>query len=416
MGRNLNNRSFEVLGVDQRIWLSLETGGFGDGATGGLLPQAAGAVEHITADIKFNIPREDSAARSGRSVVTRLSGKKEVEVSYESYIIPGTPSGGNPTLPPMHPFLLCAFGAVDTSDPSKIVYSLSRLNGNSFRMLEELTHYSRLATGCVADTISFSLAGDGKAQFKMSGFAQDVKVGGSATLSADVSASNDLVLQTGEGDLFEVGGSIDVIQAADGDTAIATARKITGIVGDTLTVDGAAITASEDDIVIGHAPATYSPLTSENALLGLKGSVSIAGYTGLGLCEVISADIELKNNFTKRDFAYGKSSICGYLPDKRRNISVKLKVLLTKDNFGLFMRNKKFIQEDLTITLEPQDIPAPSFSSSDARTFKWHFPKVEFNIPPITAPADGYVPLELEGVALASDINNTDDEMTLTIE
>jgi len=32
------------------------------------VPQASGAIEHIAADVKFDIPREDSGARSGRSL------------------------------------------------------------------------------------------------------------------------------------------------------------------------------------------------------------------------------------------------------------------------------------------------------------------------------------------------------------
>ena len=43
MARNINARSFEVLGVDQKIWAVLESGGFGDQATGGLLPQGSTA-------------------------------------------------------------------------------------------------------------------------------------------------------------------------------------------------------------------------------------------------------------------------------------------------------------------------------------------------------------------------------------
>ncbi len=64
MSRNLLNRSYESLGLDQKLWIAQETGGYGEKATGGLIPLAAGAVEHITFDLGFDIPREDSAARS----------------------------------------------------------------------------------------------------------------------------------------------------------------------------------------------------------------------------------------------------------------------------------------------------------------------------------------------------------------
>ncbi|MDZ4810755.1 MAG: hypothetical protein SGI96_21170 [Bacteroidota bacterium] len=521
MARNLLNRSFEVIGLDQRIWLSQEVGGYGEDATAGLVPVAAGAAEHISGNVTFDIPRDDSAARSGRSLVTRLSGKKTVEVAWESYIIPGTPDGlGNPTLPPLHPILLSAFGDTDLSDPTKIIYKLSRLNDKTFRMLEEASHYSRLATGCVGESVTFNLAGDDKAQFTMEGFGQDVLVAGSSFLdqaltgspvaatlvvqdltytSVSLDSSGNLVtiqytaggvagseavnvigsaisvqIETGvstatqvktavdgfpaaaalvtvavsgvganaqgayvpnnlsgglganelkvsldNGQKFEVGAYIDTIDVADGNTYTNTAKLIVavgaGVNKDIIQVGSALAAALFGDFVVGHAPSVYEPITSENALLGLKGSIIFAGVSGTP-CEIISAEITLTNNFTKKDFLFGTSKSCGYIPDKRRSVELKVSMLLNKDNFSFFMRNKRFVHENVTITLEPQDIPAPSFTTSTGRTFKFEFPKVEFNIPPIEQPADSYVTLELEGVALADDINNTDNEMVLTIE
>jgi len=524
--RNLNSRSFEVLGVDQKIWLSQETGGYGEAATGGLIPDETGAIEHITADVKFDIPREDSAARSGRSLVTRLSGKINVEFSFESYIIPGTPDAlGNPTFPPTHAFILSAFGDVDTSNPAEIVYKLSRLNDKSFRLIEEATHYARLTTGCVIDTVTFSLPGDGKAQFKADGFAQNSFIAGEGNLSQAITGveqlaqlieqdltfdakpgsgingnliniiyiaggvagsevvtvvdndievqiddgvssalevktaldgnidaaalitttisgvpggsqsiftpakylvgglgTNDIKVGDGEGNRYEVGALIDIIQGVDGNTIIESQREITVVYditspnADIITVGGAALAASViGDFVIGHAPENYDPITSENALLGLKGSFSVAGYQ-LSECEMITAEIAIANNYTKKDFIYGTNKICGYIPDKRRSVTLKVDVLLNKNNFSFYMRNKKFVAENVTLTLEPNDIPAPSFASSVGRTFEFNLPKVEFNIPSIENPGDSYVTLSLEGVALATSTNSLDDEMTLTIK
>lgn len=524
MGRRLLSRSFEVLGVDQKIWLSIETGGYGEAATGGLLPDATGAIEHITADVTFDIPREDSASRSGRSLVTRLSGKITVEFSFESYICPGTPDAlGNPTLPPIHAFLLSAFGEVDLTNPAEIKYKLSRLNDKSFRIIEEATHYARLTTGCVIDTVTFSLPGDGKATFKAEGFAQDSLVAGSANLTqaltgaeqlaslveqdltytgktgsgidanlisisyvaggtagsegvsvvgnaievaiddgvstasqietaingdldasalvdvaltgSDVAQSvtaqpnflsgglgtNDVKVDVGEGNRFEVNSIVDIIDGVDGDTVIEQARKVVATYegtqnSDIITLDGAALsTGAVGDFLVGHAPEDYDPITSENALLGLRGTFTVAGFN-VGDCELIMAEIAVANNYTKKDFLYGTNKICGYIPDKRRSVTVKLDVLLNRENFSFYMRNKKFIAEDITITLEPNDIPAPSFDSAVGRTFEFKMPRVEFNIPPIENPSDAYVTLSLEGVALAVDTNDLDSELTLTIK
>jgi hypothetical protein len=265
MARDLNNRSNVFVGIDQRLWVVTETGGFGRDATGGTFPVASNGLEHVNAKIEFNIPREDAAHRSGRSRVVRLSGKKEVKFSYEGYIIPGTPSSGDPTLPDIHPMLLSAFGSVDETDANKKIYKLTRSSASSFRFLEEGTHFSRLAVGCVADVVTFTLPGDGKAMVKFEGFGQDVISAGESLAAAIGTTTNDVTVTTGTGQRYEVGSFIDIISAADGSTRIAASRKITAIVGDVLTFDGAAVSFAVGDIVVGAAP-DFTADSSENAL------------------------------------------------------------------------------------------------------------------------------------------------------
>lgn len=413
-GRKLKARSHEFLGVDQKVWLGQESGGFGDAATGGLVPAESTAIDFVSCDVKFDIPREDSPSRSGRSVVARLSGKKTVELKIESHIIPGTPVGVNPTLPPMHPLILSAFGDVDLSNPAEIKYKLSRFNGNSARILEEATHYSRLVVGCIADKLTFTLPGDGKAMMSFEGFAQDAYLSGSSKLSAATTADNVVEVEVGHGFRFEIDSYIDILLAADGNTPVVTQRKVISVTGDLVEVDGLPFTADIGDYIMGHAPDDYQPITAEYALLGLKGSFNVAGYP-IGGCELISAEIGLGNNYTKKDFLYGTDKICGFIPDKRREVSVKLEVLLNKDTLSFYMRNKQFVAEDVTITLEPQRIPGPAFTTSAGRTFTFRLPRVEFNIPPIENPADSYVTLSLEGIALAPSSNDLDEEFTLVI-
>lgn len=412
MARDILNRCNQTVGIDQRLWVVLETGGYGRNATGGLFPLAANGIEHVNMKMEFNIPREDAAHRSGRSRVVRLSGKKEVKFSYEGYIVPGTPSGANPTLPDSHPMLLSAFGAVDETNPAQKVYSLTRCTTASFRMLEEATHFSRLATGLVADTLTFSLPGDGKAMMKVEGFGQDVISAGQAEASVLGSSTNSVTLGTGQGQYFELDSYIDIIDQTDGNTRIAASRKITAIVGDVLTFDGAAVSFAVGDIVIGAAP-DFTADSAENALLGLRGSFSTA-QSGTIDCELLSAEISLKNNYTQINFAYGTDSTCGFLADKRRDVSIKFDVLLTKANYDFYQRNKSFIADAVTIVLQPQLIPAP-INAAAGRTWTFTMPKVEFNTPQIEQPGDSYVKLSLEGVALAADINTPGGELVLTL-
>lgn len=415
MSRNLLTRSIEQVGLDQRIWALLEVGGYGD-ASSSASPAAANSVGHTAASIEFSIPRENSAFRSSRSVVSRLSGKKEVKWSLETYIIPGAPDGSShPTAPDVDPMLQTAFGTLTTSDPTKRIYSLARGNSKSFRMLEEGTHFSRLAVGCACDTVTFTLPGDGKAMVKFEGFGQDVYFAGEAALSAGVAAANDLILSTGQSGRFEVGGYIDILDKDDGITSkTTTARKITAINSgtDTLTVSGATITADLGDIVIGYAPA-FTPQDATNALLGLRGSFST---TALGTvdAQLLKAEIIIKNNYTDKGQFYGTSKTQGYIADKRRSVSVKLEVMLTRDNIEFYTNNKTFVADGLVIVLQPQNIPAP-MNAALGRTFTFTLPRVEFNVPKLDQPADGFLKLQLEGTALATDLNTTDTELTLQI-
>lgn len=414
MARDINNRALENIGLDQRVWVISETGGYGTDATGGLIPTATDALEHVNAKIDFTIPRDDAAHRSGRSRVTRLSGKKDVKWSYEGYIIPADPTGSNPNLPDIHPMLVTAFGSCVETDVAKKVYTLTRTSTRSFRMLEEGTHFSRLAVGCVCDTATFTLPGDGKAMLKMEGFGQDAFIAGQSTLASATVAANDVTVQTGHGGRFQVGSYTDLIQASDGSTRIAASRKITAITGDVLTLSGAVFSASTSDILIGAAPDFTGATPSSSALLGLKGSFSTTNM-GTVDCDLMSAEISIKNNYTPRTNTYGKATICGFVTDKRREIAVKLDILLTKANYEFYSNNAKFTADNLTITLAPQDIPAPAVSDATGRTFKFKLPRVEFNVPSLEQPSDGYIKLSLEGVALATDINTLDTEMTLEI-
>lgn len=420
MSRDLNQRSNTFVGIDQRLWLKLETGGFGRAATGGLFPVATDGLEHVTASIQYDIPRDDAAHRSGRSRVVRLSGKKDVKFSLETYIIPGTPSGSNPTLPDIHPMLLSAFGAVDTTtDPTKIVYSLTRASADSFRFLEEGSHFSRLAIGCVADSVTFTLPGDGKAMVKFEGFGQDVISAGESTALSIGSSTNTIEVAVGTGSRYEVGSYIDIIAASDGSTRIAASRPISAISlatgtngGDELTFGGAAVSFAIGDIAVGAAP-DFTADSAADALLGLKGTLTTGAFGALD-CDLLSAEITLKNNYTQKNFVYGTDSICGFIADKRREVGLKFDILLTKDNFDFYQRNKNFIADSVEISLAPQAIPAP-INAAAGRTFRFKFNKVEFNIPQIDQPGDSYVKLSLEGVALAQSVNSNNNEFSLEI-
>lgn len=429
MGRDLNNRALQNVGIDQRIWILTETGGYGDTATGGLFPVLTNAIEHTTAKMEFTIGRENATHRSGRSLVVRLPKKRELKWSFESYIVPSPVQSGTnyPNLPDMHPFLLSAFGGFDnTTNPAAITYILERSTTSAIRVLEEGTHFSQVAVGCVADELTFTLSGDGKSMMKVSGFGSDSYLAGQTNVATTAAAgtsgtatSMTIPVTTGQGARIELNSYIDVISATDGNTRKLAAALVTGVVGDNVTVAlpssyaGDTPAIASGDYVIGAAP-DYTPTSSAAALLGLNGTFTtdLTGITGYD--DLINAEITLKNNYTQKNFNYGTDHTTGFIADKRREVSLKLDILLTQANWEFYAKNRRFIAEDISLTIAPQSLPGLTVPTV-GQTFTFNFPRVEFNVPVLDQPADGYIKITLEGVALSTDINTPNQEMTLTI-
>jgi hypothetical protein len=245
------------------------------------------------------------------------------------------------------------------------------------------------------------------AMASFSGFAQTVLDAQRSTLAADAVASNDLVLQTGHGKRFDVGAFVSVADQVTG-ALTAENREITAITGDTLTVDGAAISANENDLVVPAELDAATTLTSDKAMIGLVGSVSIDG-DDLD-CVVTSAEISVNNNFTPRDNIYGTDKICGFLNDTRREVSMSMELQMDAAVYDLFRTSKRLENSAVILKLKPNNGDAAL-----GRTFTFSLPKVSFDIPEVTYEADGVVLLSFEGRALSSAAGTPNDEMTLTI-
>ena len=186
-------------------------------------------------------------------------------------------------------------------------------------------------------------------------------------------------------------------------------RKVLAVVGDTLTVDGAAMSAAEDDLVTPMVLDSTGFGVSEDAMVGLEGELTISNISGLE-CNVLSAEVSINNNFTARNNIYGTEKICGFLNDQRREVMVTAEIQLDRDNYDLYRRSKNFETADVTLKLKPNNGDAAL-----GRTFTFNFPKVEFNIPSIERPTDGPIVLSFEGKCLSTDASTPDSEGTLTV-
>lgn len=400
------------IGLNEQLWLTCEDA-YGAAATTGLFPTDTDAVEHLSFNLAYTQPREDSEARSGRSLATRLSQKIEVTFTSEFYIISAEPTGGGndePGLPDIHPLLLSCFGSVDETDPLKKVYNFVSCNDKSFRAYLLGDRLSRLGLGMVASQATFSLSGDDMAKVSFEGFGQTDLYAGVATLSAPAAASNDLVLQTGEGYLYDVGQHVHVIDQGTG-AETASNREILSINGDTLTVDGAAITAAANDLVTPVDLDATGVLTSDKALVGLSGDISIDGLGSLtDNCTILSAEINVNQNLSPQNAIFGTDRICGFLNDNRREVTISLEVQIDDKGYDLYRRARRFQTSDIRVQLKPND-----GSSAVGKTWTWDLDRVEFDIPEIEYPNEGAVVVTFEGRALSSSASNPNDELVLTI-
>jgi len=288
-----------------------------------------------------------------------------------------------------------------------LIYDARTAPNVTFSIFEIGDKWCKQGRGCFVESAGMSFPGDGEAKCEWAGSgATSVMVGvGKSTARNDV--GNTVTVAAGEGVYFPVGALV-MITKSDGvtrssDTPANTARAVTAVVGDVVTLSGAPLTdadgAASPVYLVYYEPATRSGI--DNPVTGLKGSVTIPS---IGSQVIRSAKVDIKNGHELIKNGFGSDSLSGALftSGGRLEATLTVELNLNAKVLALFNNVQTFTAQACTIIL----------GSSVGRHLEILTPRVYFKVPAVTVPENGSIPVSFEGTCLQSSLDAS-DEITL---
>lgn len=358
--------------------------------------------------INFSRPVESSPHRSGRHHTTPIEKKSSTEWTLPTLFNIDTAVGA-PGVTEIDTGIRLLnksmFGKEDTA--AGPLFTTATVPNTTFTLLENGDKWAIQAVGAFVESANMSFPGDGEAMTEWAGSAKNaVHIGVAKTTVDNTGAGpSTITLETGEGLRFKAGGQIMLVEA-DGlarsaDTPDGSPLEIVSISGDVLTVAGALADAdgSAADIYVTYYE-PESPTAINEPLVGLVGSITIAGFTSLDC--VRSATINCTNNHELQNNCFGETGLGGslFIPGGRFTAELSLEINLNAELLELI--NK--IRDDLT----GEDIQL-ILGDAAGRHLEVNLDKVIFSVPEVSVPDTGPIPVTLVGNAYQSGIDAFDE-------
>ena len=360
--------------------------------------------------LTYGQPLESSPHRSGRHNNNTIKKKKELSWNLTTYFnidtAPGAPvfSEIDTAVRMLHKSM---FGSETVS--AGAVYSTATTPGIFFSMYEVGDKWSRAARGCFVDAATLNFPGDGEATAEWSGMGVESLLTGIGK-SVTANAANTVTVAVGEGKRFKVGSPVMVIKAngttRSTDTPSGTPRLVTAVVGDVVTVSGAALTDSDGSVALTPVYLCYYEPSGrtgiDSPITGLVGSVTI---TGLAEQCVRSMVIACTNSHEPVNYCYGEDSLGGsiFVPAGRFAAAVTMEMNLNHAIVGYFNDLQSFTAQNITLQL----------GDTAGRHLQVQLPRVIFSVPTFTLPDTGSIPISFEGIAYQT-VLDAADELTLS--
>lgn len=377
------NSTNDSSALEQSIFVKLET------TRGQLIgPQSGDFLYCLPVSIEYTQAAESSPQRSGRHHTSTIKGKKSL-----SFTIPmlfnintalGSPSSAEIDTA-ARLLYKSALGFEDTS--AGAVYDSRTEPALTFSMWEVGDRWCKQARGCFVDGLTMTFPGDGNAQAEFTGMGSDALTVGIGK-SIINNSTNTVTLQVGEGKLFPIGSLVMIIESngttRSADTPSGTFRTVTNVVGDVVTLSGAPLADADGSVtpiyLCYYEPATKSAI--DNPVTGLVGSVTIDSMTQT--C-VRNATVTIANNHEPMDYCYGHDSLHGsmFTAASRMTATLELELNLNQDLLKFFNGITNFEAQDIQLVL----------GDASGRHLLIDMPKVEFDVPSITVPETGSIPV-----------------------
>lgn len=354
--------------------------------------------------IEYTQPIESSPHRSGRHHNDIIKSKKEMSWTLPTLFNIDETLGAAASTEIDTPVRLLwkstlgkevtVAGAVYTSEEDPSV---------TFSMYQVGDKWSTQSRGCFVDQAALSFPGDGNAQAEFSGMgAEALLVGIGKSITAN--AANAVTLATGEGKRFPVGSLVMIIKSngttRSTDTPSGTPRTVNSVVGDVVTVSGAALTDANGTVnpvyLTYYEPPTKTAIS--NPVTGLVGSLTIAGVSET--C-IRSANLTIANAHEAVNYCFGYDALHGsyFVPASRMTATLSIELNLNAEILGFFNDIQQFEAQDIQLVL----------GSATGRRLLIDMPRVIFPVPSISVPETGSIPITFEGICYQSALDAADE-------
>lgn len=391
----------DAIALEQKIFLKVES------VRGTIaLPTGADFIYHVGGgSVNFSQGIESSPHKSGRHHNSVIQQKTSTAWTIPTFFNIDTTLGGagaaelDPGIKLLHKSM---FG-FENVVPSP-VYNASSPPDITFTIMEIGDVWAKQAPGAFVEGANMSFPGDGQAQTEWSGMAKTMYLVGIGK-SVTANAANIITVATGEGKRFPVGSKVMVIKTSNAkstDTPAGTARTVTSVTGDAVTVDGAVLTDSDGTVnpvyLVYFEP--ESPTAINDPQTGLVGSVTIAGFGTIDNC-VRSLSVNCTNSHEVQDFCYGEAGLGGplFTPGGRLTCEVAMELNLNKELVAFLNNLKSFDGDDITLIL----------GSASGRHLQIELPKVIFPVPEVSVPETGTIPVTFTGNAYQTALDAADE-------
>lgn len=357
--------------------------------------------------INFSQPINSSPHRSGRHNNNTIKEKKALEWSLPTMVNIDTAAAQG--VAELEGGLRVLWKSLlgKESIPAEVQYDSSEDPSITFTMFEVGDKWCKMARGLFVDACEISLPGDGQSQLNWSGMGVESYLVGIGKSTISNNGGQTVTLQAGEGKQFPVGSFVMLVEA-DGttrsaDTPSGSARKVVSVTGDVVTLDGAAL-ADADGSGTPIYLSYYEPVMTgaegiDNPQTGLVGTFTSASIPGMPC--VRSATITVTNGHEIVNYCWGTDAAYGaiFVPASRLEVDVSIELNLNKDTVAFYNAVQQFEAQDLNFKL----------GDAAGRHLEIDIPKAIFQVPSISIPENGSIPVTFEGKAYQQALDAADE-------
>jgi hypothetical protein len=352
---------------------------------------------YTTGGMTFNQPVESNAHRSGRFHTGIIRKKKVAEFDFDTYVNMNG-SAGSSIDNSVQALIESALGK-KTNTGTTIDFEQD-LPNFTLSMVRVSTIFGEYYTGGYVRDMELDGKGDGPATVKYSGKAAKAYIAGLAQLSGAVSASTDVIVNTGESKRYEANARVMMV-GVDGRTITAGqdgSLYVASVDDNTSTVVlSAAVTAADDSYLAPWDPGAVQQTGRDNIYTDLVGSIKLS-QSGSSI-DTTAFNLKIANDHVDFDNRFGADANKGFAAANRATITLKVDFDLSNETFGDVVRTRNFAGFNPELVIG---------TVSSGRYLKITAPKWIPSVPPIEVPENGVSSISLEGQLYQSDTGQKD--------